>query len=310
MVPFHGKLKVRHLEIVLTIADCGSLSRAAQELGMTQSALSRATVEIEELIGGRLFERTGRGMVATPLGATLCRHAQVLIGDLARAEADLAAVSKGDLGSLSVGCFSMFSGWPLAQAAQRFHERHPRVSLSLHIGLTERLIEDLDSGRLDILISRHRPGLGSGIYGAAPLLHDAIVLACALSHPLARTRAPTLADCIAWPWVAGPAKNRLREEVELMLRQQGLALPEMVGALSVEFSLEMLASGRYLCMLPGSVASVLQAQGKLRVLPVPLDLRRWPLAAIWRRDRPRTHAQRGFVAALKAVISREGASGA
>ena len=118
MTPFQRKLRIRHLEVVLAIADFGSLSKAAVQLHMTQSGLSRAITEVEEIVGGRLFERTGKGMVSTQLGEAMCRHAQVLLGDLDTAETDLRAVANGDLGSLSVGCFSMFSGWPLAEAVR------------------------------------------------------------------------------------------------------------------------------------------------------------------------------------------------
>ena len=81
MTPFRGKLRIRHLEIVLTVAELGNLSKAATQLHSTQSGLSRAIAEIEELVGARLFERTARGTTCTPLGETMCRHARRRLPD-------------------------------------------------------------------------------------------------------------------------------------------------------------------------------------------------------------------------------------
>lgn len=305
MTPFQGKLRIRHLEIVLTVSECGSLSKAAAQLRMTQSGLSRAITEIEELAGGRLFERTGKGTACTPLGTAMCRHARILMGDFAKAATELAAVSSGEAGSVTIGCFSMFSGWPLAEAVRRFRAEFPRVSLTIRIGMHETLMEDLDAAQLDVLISRQLASLDPGIYRWLPLLTDSVVLAGAAEHPLARRQAVNLADCAAYPWVTAPARTRLRTELETRLHDSGCPVPDIVGALSLEFATEMLADARHLCMLPGSVAAVLQRRGVLQVLPVALGLQGSPLAAIWRRERSSTRPVRAFAATLAEVIRAE-----
>jgi DNA-binding transcriptional LysR family regulator len=305
MTSFQGKLKIRHLEIVLAVADCGNLSRATTQLGLTQSGLSRAIAEIEELAGGRLFERTPRGMTCTQLGLSMCRHAGTLLGNFRKAEADLAAIAGGNLGSITVGCFSMFSGWPLADAVQAFRVSHPQVTLTMQIGTHERLIKDLDSADIDVLISRYTPGLDPQTYRFLSLLEDAIVLGCSLQHPLAGKQKVTLADCVAFPWITPLPGSRLRAELHNLLRANKLAEPEMVGALSPEFGREMLAGGDYLWMLPGSVAAVMRSKGAIHVLSVEMALRHSPMAAIWRRDRPSTREVRAFSATLSKVIKAE-----
>jgi DNA-binding transcriptional LysR family regulator len=307
MTPFRGKLRIRHLEIVLMVADQGGLSKAASQLNMTQSGLSRAIAEIEECVDGRLFERSAKGMVCTPLGLAMCRHASILLSDFGKAEADLAAVARGELGSLTVGCFAMFSGWPLADAVRGFRETHPQVALTIQMGTHERLIEDLDSGSLDVLISRYTSSLDPMIYRSISLLNDSVVLTCSIGHPLAASANPKLADCARYPWLTALPGGRIRRELDDMWRRHSLAPPAMIGALSLEFGMAMLSSGEgnYVWMLPGSVAAALQARGALCVLPVDLQLATFPLAAIWRRDRSSTRQVRAFTAAL-ARIAREG----
>lgn len=302
MTPFQGKLRIRHLEIVLAIADFGSLSKAAGQLHLTQSGLSRAIIEIEEIAGGRLFERTGKGMVCTPLGEAMCRHAQILLGDFDSAETDLRAVAGGSLGSLAVGCFSMFSGWPLAEAVRAFREAHPRVILSVQVAMHERLIEDLDSAKLDLLVTRRLPALSPEVYRFTDLLKDTVVLACSATHRLAQRGEVRLEDCVAYPWILAPPKSRMRMEIESRLRQSGCAIPEMVGGLSLEFAIDMISDDRHICMLPGSVADTLAGRGRLHVLPVPLMLVTPPLAVIWRRERSSVRQIREFTSALAKVL--------
>ncbi|MCK9510863.1 MAG: LysR family transcriptional regulator [Pigmentiphaga sp.] len=309
MTPFQGKLRIRHLEIMLVVAELGNLSKAAEQLDMTQSGLSRAIVDMEECVGGQLFERTPRGTKPTMLGRVLCTHANRLLGDFRKAQTDLAAVLRGDLGSLTVGCFSMFSGWPLPQAARRFRDQSPRVALSIEIGGAERLLEDLDAGALDMVVGRSPAGPNPQIYRTLALLNDPPVLACARQHVLAEQPSVALADCIAYPWVTALPGSRFRLELERRLADLGCEMPPMIGALSIEFGRELIANRDYVWMLPGSVAQVMQARGEVHVLPVALDLRESPLSIIWRRDRSSTRHVRAFAAILAQIVRETGPRG-
>jgi len=302
MTPFKGKLRVRHLEIVLAVAELGNLSKAATQLNTTQSGLSRAIVEIEEIVGARLFERTAKGTTCTSLGMAMCRHARQLLVDFRRAEVELAALSRGDEGSLTVGCFSMFAGWPVAPASRRFQEKYSRVMLTIEVGTHEQLIEQLDAGAIDILVSRYSALMNPQIYRSVTLLHDAVVLACANHHPLAKRLNSSLADYLHYPWITALPGSRIRGELERRLVQQGLTVPDMAGALSPEFGMEMLQGGHYLWLMPGSVAAVKQARGELSILPALPPLQRSPLSAIWRRDRPSTRPMRAFSSMLAQAV--------
>lgn len=300
--PFKGKLRIRHFEIVLAIADFGSLSKAAGKLHLTQSGLSRAITEIEEVVGGRLFERTGKGMVCTPLGDALRRHSQMVLSDLDKAETDLLAIASGNLGNLTIGCFSLFSAWPLADAVRAFQSKHPRVALSIDVGMHNRLIEDLDATKIELLISRRAPTLNPDLYRFTDLIVDSVALACASTHLLASQVEVALEQCTEFPWIVPPPKNRVRMELETLLRDLCSPFPLFIGALSLEFSLEMIEDARCLWLLPRSIALDLAKRRRLRILPLRLDLSAPPLAAIWRRERTSTQQIREFTAVLTAVI--------
>ncbi|WP_416051626.1 LysR family transcriptional regulator [Cupriavidus basilensis] len=301
MTPFRGKLRTRHLEIILSVAELGNLSKAAEQLHMTQSGLSRAVAEVEEIVAGKLFERSAKGMMATALGAAMCRHAALLLSDFHKAEADLGAIARGDLGNMILGCFSMFSRWPLAEAILQFRQANPRVEITVEVGSHEALIEKLDTGAIDLLISRAPRSQSAETYRTAALVHDGIVLACAPDHPLARQDVD-IATCVQYPWISAPPGSILREMLVHEIREAGLPAPEIVGALSLELGRELMSRGHFLWQLPESAARFMAARGEVCILPLSFNLSLGPLSAIWRRDRTSTRQTRSFILSLRRVV--------
>jgi DNA-binding transcriptional LysR family regulator len=305
MTPFRGKLKTRHLEIVLMVAELGNLSKAATQLQSTQSGLSRAIAEIEELAGGRLFERSAKGMACTPLGDAMCRHARVMLSSMRKAEAELDAVARGDSGSIVVGCLSMFAGWPLGDAVKKFREAYPGISLTVETGAHDKLLEELDNGAIDVLISRFSSTVNPEIYRSVALSNDSLAIVCAKEHPLAASSELTLQACVAYPWITALPGSPVRADLEAKLHAANLPVPTMIGAMSMEFGHEMLRGGHYLWILPGIVAGVLHKRGTVHALPLKLNMRRGPLAAIWRRDKSSTRQVRAFSTMLAQIVKEE-----
>ena len=297
MTPFRGKLRVRHLEVVLTISEQGNLSRACELLHMTQSGLSRALTEVEDIVQAKLFERRPKGMTATPMGAALCRHAARLLQEMRKAEAELESIASGDAGNLVIGCFSMFAGPPLAAAIDDFMRSNPRVQIAVEVGSHETLVEKLERGAIDLLISRGALQSHDGHYRSMQLVDDGTVLACAPSHPLAGTPA-TLQQCVEYPWISAPPGSIMRAMLRQELHGQGLTVPRIVGALSLELGRALASGGQLLWHLPTSVAQRMALQGDICILPPRFDFRLGPIAALWRRDRSSTRAMRDFALSL------------
>ncbi len=297
MTPFRGKLRARHLEMVLAISQQGNLSRASELLNMTQSGLSRALTEVEEIVQAKLFERTPKGMVPTPTGAAMCRHAALLLGEMRKAEAEIESIANGDAGNLVVGCFSMFAGPTLAAAIEIFMERAPRVQIAVEVGMHETLVDKLEEGAIDLLISRGALMSYDGSFRCMHLVEDNTVLTCAPNHPLAGVAA-TLEQCVQYPWISAPPGSIMRELLKQEIHDAGLAVPKIVGVLSLEPGRSLAQSGHMLWHLPSNVARRMQAQGELWILPVDFKLRLGPVAAMWRRDRSSTRAMRDFAVIL------------
>ena len=98
-----SRLKLRHVQLMVAIDAQRSIHKAASELRMTPPAATRLLSDLESLLGLTLFERTTRGIIATPHGASLIRHARAILGTLAHAGAELEAISAAATGKLIIG---------------------------------------------------------------------------------------------------------------------------------------------------------------------------------------------------------------
>ena len=142
MSSLQQRLKLRHISVVLEIARCGSLQKAAEALMVSHSAISKALAEVEAITGAQLFERTPSGMRPTMLGEALVRHGYLIASDVQRAEAELDALRVGDMGTLSIGVFFPLNWWEvLADCVAQFRTRSPKIRLSVREDSMEALLD-------------------------------------------------------------------------------------------------------------------------------------------------------------------------
>ena len=143
----------RQLTALREVARERSFGRAAQALGYTQSAVSQQIASLERLVGGPVFDRPGgpKPVELTPLGTLLLGHADILMEQLATADAELRAFARGQHGSLSVGTFQSVSVQLLPQIVREFRPGHTGIDLRLQESDDlDRLVDDLRDGSLDL----------------------------------------------------------------------------------------------------------------------------------------------------------------
>jgi LysR family transcriptional regulator, regulator for metE and metH len=177
-------LDVRHLRLVVAIADHTSLTRAGDVLNLTQSALSHQLRDIEDRLGARLFHRLNRRMVPTPAGERLLASARSILAELAATED---AVRRGGVAvrvplRISTECYTCYHWLP--SVLPPFRERFPHVEVRIDSDSTNRPLTPLFEGRLDLAIMS-TPVRDARLV-SRPLFEDEVVAVMAPSHPLAR----------------------------------------------------------------------------------------------------------------------------
>ena len=194
-------METRLLEQFVTVADEGSVTRAAERLWAAQSTVSAGIASLERSLGARLFDRTGRQLVLTTAGEDLLPHARSVLESLDRMR-DLATVSDAELrGRVRLGIFTSMDIVDLTGVLRRFRQRHPLVAVELMTSPsgTTGLVQDLVAGRLDIAYTG-LPGIPTGVV-AEPLREMPFRVFLAADHPLASRGTVSLRDLADEPFI-------------------------------------------------------------------------------------------------------------
>jgi LysR family transcriptional regulator, regulator for metE and metH len=179
-------LEVRHLRLVSEVAAHGSVTRAAERLHLTQSAISHQLRDIESRLGTPLFYRMGKRMVVTPAGERVLRSASTILDDLRRAEEDIRQIAREGTGILRM-CTQCNTGYHwLPPLLRTFNERYPRIEIQVVVDATTRPIEALLEGKLDLAAVTSE--VDDKRITVRPLFRDEMVLVVSPEHRLASRR--------------------------------------------------------------------------------------------------------------------------
>lgn len=179
------RIEVRNLQLISAVAEEGGLTRAADRLHLTQSALSHQLRDVEERMGNRLFHRLNKKMVLTPAGERLLRSARAVDSELEQAWSDILRMVKGESGVLRISteCYTCYHWLP--PLLKTFNKQYPEVEVRIVLQATHKPIEAILAGKLDLgLVSAEvspHPRLRF-----EPLFQDQLIVIMNRDHPLAR----------------------------------------------------------------------------------------------------------------------------
>ena len=135
---FLMRLEIRDFRLVVAISELGTLTRAGQQLNLTQSALSHQLADLERRLGAALFERSGRRMIPNRLGARLASHGKELLERLGDVERDVfdAAARREAVLRIATECYTCYHWLP--PVLQEFRKLHPSVDVEVVPSATTR----------------------------------------------------------------------------------------------------------------------------------------------------------------------------
>ncbi|CUW46260.1 LysR family transcriptional regulator [Novacetimonas hansenii] len=203
-------MDLRHLRYFVAVAENGSFTRAAEQLGIEQPPLSQQIKQFENELGVLLFQRLTRGVRLTDVGVVLMDQAKAILGMQQQFLSIATGLARGERGHLRVGLAGAVSLLPLIpQTVRHFREEWPDVTISLEESNTPALRKALHDRAIDIAIVRPPvPDGGEGLV-VSPLLAEPTVVALPKGHELAsrpRLELEMLADepLIIFPRELGP----------------------------------------------------------------------------------------------------------
>ena len=244
----HSPLELRHLKTLLALREAGNLSRAAQLLSLTQSALSHQLKGLEDHYGAALFERKSSPISFGAVGTRLLQVADAVLPLLEDAERDVSRLVSGAAGSvrIAVECHTCFE-W-LMPAMDAFRARWPEVELDIVSGFHTDPVGLLHQDRAELAIVSEVDPDESGVT-TRPLFSAEIVALLPQGHALLRKPWLEADDFAAHTLITYPVSDDMLDLVRRVLQPAGVKPLRRTTELTVVM-LQLVASGRGLAALP------------------------------------------------------------
>ncbi|WP_306456531.1 LysR family transcriptional regulator [Pseudomonas sp. LJDD11] len=298
------RMTLRQLRIFNEVCDLRSYSRAAEEMSLTQPAVSLQIRQLEELVGQPLFEYVGKKLYLTEAADALRQASRDIFGRLESLDMQLSDMQGSLQGQLKLAIESSCKYFvPHLFAA--FKRQYPEVSLALAVVNRAQVIRRLSDNRDDLVIMSMVPQDMDLEF--LPFLNNPIVAVAPAGHPLCEQAQLSLKDLEPWPLLIRESGSGTRKACEEYFKEKRVHFTQTLEVSSSEAQRECVVAGLGLAMLTRHALSAELASGTLKELPVaelPL-YRSW--CVVQARDKrlsPVAHAFLGFIRTERAQISR------
>lgn len=266
------RLKLRDLDTLMVVTQCGSMAKAAIQLAMSQPAVSKAISDMEQALGVPLFDRTARGVEPTIYGNVLLKWSNAVFDDLRQGIGEIESLSDPTVGELRIGATEpMLCGFVPAVLA-RLHRHFPRLSFDVRqANALAQQRHDLQERRVDLIIGRVVRGDPDETLATEVLFEEPWSVVAGARNPLARRRRLALADLLQEPWSLPPTGNVLGTYLIESFRAAGLDQPHaVVTCNSIEMHRALMVNGPFLAIFPRSLLRFSPDRQAVKVLPVTL----------------------------------------
>jgi DNA-binding transcriptional LysR family regulator len=298
------RMTLRQLQVFRAVCDSRSYSRAAEEMALTQPAVSLQIRQLEELVGQPLFEYLGKKLYLTEAAETLLKASEDIFGRLESLDMQLSDLQGSLQGQLNLAVESS-AKYLMPHLFAAFRRQHPEVSLQLVVVNHAQAVRRLSVSRDDLLIMSQVPN--DPPLDFLPFLNNPIVAVAPPEHPLSQRDSLTLQDLTDYPLLVREAGSGTRRACEEYCHQKRAHFAQTLELGSQEAQREAVLAGLGLALLPRHAVSLELSCGHLRELPV-AEL---PLYRSWcvvhtkdKRLSPVAQAFLGFIRQERAQIAR------
>ena len=246
------------------VAKCGSLTKAAEELYISQPAVSQSIKQLENQLGVSLFNRTHRGMELSAQGGKLIfAEVERALALFNKVEDKLMEMKNTPTGRIRIGASDTIFEYFLADKIAAFHERFPAVKIELLAGFTPDTIEQLKADECDVAFVNLPISVDSELelYGNCMLLNDVFVAGRKFKELYGKT--VSLADLKEYPLILIDPNTVARRSLDNFLSSLGIELASSIEVGSWDLMQRLVASGMGIGVIPREYAKRRIAEGEL-----------------------------------------------
>lgn len=280
-----SRARLQHLQMVLILAETGSVREAAQRLGLTQPAVTKALQELESLLGVPLFHRDKRGLTPTVFCAPVERFARDVMLGLEGAMQAVDGLLRGEEGRVAVGAVAGAVLQRLATETRELRARHPQLEVGLRARGTTELLAEVAEGSLDMALVPQGEGLDREEFSVQAAGRQELMCVVAPGHPLLALQPVSSLDLVQHPWALPASGDPLRELVERALGARAEAPLPVLEAEGCEAMMALARRSQAIAVLEATQAAELVEAGLLARLSTTIALPPLPLVLVVSRRR-------------------------
>ncbi|QWW66998.1 LysR family transcriptional regulator [Rhizobium sp. WYJ-E13] len=290
-----------HLHAITGFAEHGSFSAAARMLSLSEPAIQRAAREAEAMMGISLFENSGRNVRLTTMGLSAARWLGLALSEFESLRDELLEAHNHYAGRISIGTLPLTRTFLVPDVIAVLASRYPHARFEIMEGSYEVLIDDLDRGRIDVLVGALRRSLVSKTLYQEPLFDFELSIVGRANHPLKRRREITPDDLADYPWIVARRDTPSRETFNAMAATFPAGKParQSVETGSLNAIRGVLLKSDHLALLSRHQIRYELEAGFLSAIDYPLPDSRRPVGVTLRRHWLPTALQAEFLALLR-----------
>ncbi|MPZ30709.1 MAG: LysR family transcriptional regulator [Rhodospirillales bacterium] len=299
-------LKLREFRILLTVAQQGSMAKSAVLLGISQPAVSKAIRDIENVVGLRLLDRSRHGVEPTAYGRVLVKRGLAIFDELKQGVEELEFLADPASGQLRIGSNETMAAGVLPAIIDMMSRQYPRITLQVaQAVLSETQYRELRERQVDLWFGRIPDPFDQEDLNADILFNDPVAVVAGQGHRLARRRKIELAELMGEAWILPPRGSLPGGLAERLFGTAGLQLPRaQLTTMSLHLTCNLLATGRYVAMLPRSLLRFNITNAGLKILSVGLPIQVRPVAIVTLKNRMQSPIAGLFVDSARVVAKR------
>lgn len=297
------RLKLRDLHILSTVVECGSMAKAARQLGMSQPAVSESIANLEDALRVRLLDRNTKGVEPTIYAHALLARGNIVFDELKQGIRDIEFLADPSVGEVRIGSPESLMAGFVPAIIDRMSQQHPRVVVhAVDAQPGEQQFRALHQRSLDLMLGRVLMPLRDADVDMEVLCEDRFFVVAGVRSRWASRRKIALADLAHERWVMFPTDSLIAAHFSKALRAGGMEPPrESVTSFSMHVRMQLLATGRFLTIMHSSTLRYYAKPWSLKALQVDLGIPPVPIALFTLRNRTLSPVVRLLVEQTRAV---------
>jgi DNA-binding transcriptional LysR family regulator len=296
------RVTLRDLHILSHVVRRGSMAKAAVQLATSQSVVSDSIANLESALGVRLLDRSAKGVEPTMYATALLKRGNVVFDELREGIKDIEALTGSTAGEVRIACTEFLAAGLITDAVDGFSRRYPEAVCHVaDVDSTTLEYRQLQERSVDLMVTRIPHGFADEDLNVDVLFDDPHYIVTGAKSTWASRRNVALADLVDEPWIF-PASLIVNEILREAFEAEGLKVPtESVVTSFILMRNHLLATGRFLTVLPESVLHYNAKQWALRALPIKLRGKPRPIAIVTLKNRSINPATARFIEHLRTV---------